>query len=53
MITRITGMKIIGRLLSKIEFITLVALTVVALVVVVVIVTRGAAEILGMSCKLL
>ena len=50
MITRITRMKIIGRLLSKIEFITFVVLTDVALVVVVV-VNGGAAEILEISCK--
>ena len=50
MITRITRMKIIGRLLSKIESITFVVLTAVALVVVV-FVNGGAAEILEMSCK--
>jgi hypothetical protein len=51
MITRITRMKIIGRLLSKIAFITFVVLTDVALVAVVVVVNGGAAEILEMSCK--
>src|SRR5215211_3272226 len=49
MITRITRMKIIGRLLSKIEFITFVVLTAVALVVGVV--TGGTAEILEIPCN--
>ncbi len=49
MIRKITIMKICGRLLSKIEFITLVALTAVALAVV----GNGlaAAEILEIFCK--
>jgi hypothetical protein len=48
MIRKITIMKRAGRLLSKIEFITLVALTAVALAVV----GNGlAAEILEISCK--
>jgi hypothetical protein len=45
-------MKTIGRLLSKIAFITFVVLIAVALVAVVAVVANGgAAEILEMSCK--